>query len=403
MTYGVVRRIATCGSVSLLLLGLGFPEVDAESTDGCVSTLSSLELIQAPREFRSDRIRQGVVVLRFWSTWCSPCVADLPAYNRAVREASEGGDAILFVAISTERAEAIGAFLRQRPMEGIVAADNGGVVASACGVRIYPTTIVLRDGRVVATVAPGELPLPALRAAMKSGRFHDLDSDVGAPAVFAASMREYVPAADGSVDSSLAIEGAGFEARAAAVSTLIEQAYDVRAPHLVWNTAEPRGRYDVSIETSGTVPFAWKRVLQEILKGTLGFATRVETRTVVAYDLGIDAKALAPTAHRDSRITRRPGEIDATAIDVRGLALTLEEELGATVQPRCGPETRFDLRVHWDPADSQSLLLSLKALGVHLRKRMAQEKRLIIDSPGCGESSAAESTPRRLETVPPSM
>src|SRR5690349_17588595 len=34
------------------------------------------------KEFDSSQLKGSVVVLDLWATWCAPCIADIPMFNR---------------------------------------------------------------------------------------------------------------------------------------------------------------------------------------------------------------------------------------------------------------------------------------------------------------------------------
>lgn len=66
-----------------------------------------------------------VKVLRFWATWCRPCIALEPTYNEV---ASELADTAAF---------------------GEVDIDKAPEIAGAFGIRSVPTVIVMKDGQPV--------------------------------------------------------------------------------------------------------------------------------------------------------------------------------------------------------------------------------------------------------------
>src|SRR5581483_2598874 len=91
-------------------------------------SLDSLQLLQAPSGARADwaSLRGKVVVLEFWATWCSPCIASLPHLNQLV----ESLDPAKFqlISIDDEDLNAVKTFLTRKKMSGWVGVDATGEV-----------------------------------------------------------------------------------------------------------------------------------------------------------------------------------------------------------------------------------------------------------------------------------
>jgi thioredoxin 1 len=68
----------------------------------------------------------GIVVVDFWATWCGPCRAMVPQFERAAK-------------------------LRPQYRFAKVDVDAEPALAGACAVRSIPTLLVLRDGEPVAS------------------------------------------------------------------------------------------------------------------------------------------------------------------------------------------------------------------------------------------------------------
>jgi thiol-disulfide isomerase/thioredoxin len=113
--------------------------------------LESLTFATAPaaRWEMLEEYRGRVVVVNYWATWCGPCVHEIPALNRAVREF--GGE-VVFLAVTDEDFPIVETFVQKNPIAAKVARftsapATGKMAAFAYGAR--PTTVVIdREGKV---------------------------------------------------------------------------------------------------------------------------------------------------------------------------------------------------------------------------------------------------------------
>jgi thiol-disulfide isomerase/thioredoxin len=93
-----------------------------------------------------SNLRDKVVIVNFWATWCPPCVAEMPELQSLYQKY---GDRVAFVMVTNEKQEVVEAFMEKNKYLMPVfylATDPPEVFAF----RAYPTTfIVSRDGRIV--------------------------------------------------------------------------------------------------------------------------------------------------------------------------------------------------------------------------------------------------------------
>lgn len=113
-----------------------------------------------------DSLGEGVVVVEFWGTWCSPCVAAIPHMNE-LQEAL--GDRARFLSVTHEPPALIDEFRKARPMRSWIGHDTDRSMVRAYGVRSWPTMFVVRNGVIVARAHPMAMTEERLRTYIEDG------------------------------------------------------------------------------------------------------------------------------------------------------------------------------------------------------------------------------------------
>lgn len=94
---------------------------------------------------------KGVTVVNVWAWWCGPCREELPAMDEVARNHPEW----TVVGVQADKNAAAGAgMLNDLGVEIPSFQDDDNSFASKLGLpRVVPVTVVLRHGKVIATVA----------------------------------------------------------------------------------------------------------------------------------------------------------------------------------------------------------------------------------------------------------
>lgn len=126
------------------------PEVGMQAPDFTVPLYVSAQVPEAGRELALSDCRGKTVVINFWATWCTPCIGELPAFDRVQ---AEHPDDVVVIAIHADMVveDVQGWIDRERYQHLAFGQDEDGTVLEAFGgSTMLPQTIVVDpDGTVV--------------------------------------------------------------------------------------------------------------------------------------------------------------------------------------------------------------------------------------------------------------
>lgn len=110
-------------------------------------------------EIDTTQMKDKVVLVDFWATWCGPCVAEMPNVISAYNEYKDKGFEVIGISLDQDKG-ALEQFIEQRGMEWPQYFDGKGwenELSNEFGIRSIPATFLLgKDGKIVASNLRGD-------------------------------------------------------------------------------------------------------------------------------------------------------------------------------------------------------------------------------------------------------
>ncbi|MDX1545958.1 MAG: TlpA disulfide reductase family protein [Rhodothermales bacterium] len=114
------------------------------------------------RDYRGE-----VVLLNFWATWCTPCIAEMPDLTALHEELEPHGLTVVGISVN-EEAALIQPFAERLNVTYPLALDDGSVAEAYGGVWALPTTYLIdADGQIVQRVI-GLFPVEEMRPQLRT-------------------------------------------------------------------------------------------------------------------------------------------------------------------------------------------------------------------------------------------
>lgn len=129
-----------------------------------------VELVdEAPSIFSYDASLGKVVLIDFWATWCSPCVAAMP-HLEALQQ--KFGEKLLVISASEEKYERIRRFQDNRAFQFHFARDTGSLRALFPYQVIPHSVLIAPDGKLVAITSPEHITEQVIEEVLAGGQIN---------------------------------------------------------------------------------------------------------------------------------------------------------------------------------------------------------------------------------------
>jgi thiol-disulfide isomerase/thioredoxin len=101
-------------------------------------------------------------VLNYWATWCLPCRAEIPEFNRMHDDLGAKGVEVVGISMDQEGADAVKPFLEKNPIRYTIGLGSGDI-------EPLPVTVVLdRNGNTIKRFAGSAKPDDIRAAILKA-------------------------------------------------------------------------------------------------------------------------------------------------------------------------------------------------------------------------------------------
>jgi cytochrome c biogenesis protein CcmG/thiol:disulfide interchange protein DsbE len=171
---GTGRSLVRVVEVSLWLGVAGLflwriaPQVEAAAgwnAGGTSAPAVTLDMLDG-RALRLPDLRGQVVLVNFWATWCPPCRAEMPGFQKVYDAKRAAGFTVLGISMDELPRRDVAGFLHDHAITYPVAMATRDAVVAFGGINSFPTSFLIdRQGRVRYTVQ-GIFAEPTLRAAV---------------------------------------------------------------------------------------------------------------------------------------------------------------------------------------------------------------------------------------------
>ncbi len=112
-----------------------------------------------------SQLKGKIVLIEFWATWCSPCVAAMPHLQELQKKFN---NQLQIVTVSRETDKRINLFLKTMPSNLWFAIDNGSQLDSLFPHRTIPHSVLIdADGKLIANTSPDQITAEVITKLIK--------------------------------------------------------------------------------------------------------------------------------------------------------------------------------------------------------------------------------------------
>ena len=323
---------------------------------------------------RLDAFAGKVVVVEMWATWCGPCVAAIPRLNELAKQFK---DQAVFLSVSDEEPAVVEAFLKERPIEGLVGIAHTKSPFAQWGVWGLPTTFLIDPSGGIAGSTDGDR--------VTAGTIEGLLRGIPLSAV-ELTIRPW----DQLSTPARNVER-NFLAYHGTVKTLVSRLWETRYTRISGDALDDRTDYEFSIVLPRADPDRFHEEARDVVAGALRINVRREVRDVDAWVLSknesIPASLQAPgTITEINNSGWQPAIppslgwwIKVLNADVPLISEVLESAVGRPVFDETGITGRYDLKVIYDKPEGEGWIDVMRKAGFKIERAPRRVEYLVVN------------------------
>ncbi len=301
------------------------------------------------------------VVLDMWATWCGACVAAIPHLNELAERFKDRP--VVFLSVTDEEPAVVEAFLKKRPISGLVGVAHTESPMQRYSVETLSTTFLIDSAGKIAGSTDADMVNASMLEDLIAGRpLPPID-------LMIRPLRTRNSISTWTGRNSLVMKGATLQ-------SIISYLWDIKQSRMAGEPLHDAAMYDLSLSIPGAIPANFRSWARDVISAAFHLKVNRETRETEVWILAkTDVKPvtlLEPALAADSTAFYgwRPavppavgGLLNLAYSAVTFIAQFIEAAVKKPVLDETGITGKYDFHLSYDKADPEGSIEAMRKAG----------------------------------------